>query len=308
MELKLLLNAHYDDIGKVCLVSKYAIQTCNDPDFWIDKSVHQLQKGRDYFINIIPNINAVREKYLELYTLDGGVARGSERYIDVIEFINRAINSKRDYLVQYAINRNFINWGYAIYLYFFVNEDDLAIDLIKKAPNINSWKLVAVALSMNDPDFFVTISTYLKDNYNYTPNYNTLLDHAIRYNNFKIIPNLLDNTLTWDDVIEKTISINPDLLNAILDEASEDETYDLNLNQVAFLAITLHKKNAFDDAVEYGGSDYEWDWEYLLMSAIDTNDVAMLKHIISVIPENTPIDKNLLKTENTVIQTMIDNL
>jgi hypothetical protein len=319
-ERMLLLNAHYDDmvnggkLGKACLLNKSSLQLCNDPQFWIDKSVYQVQKGLNNFQN--QNITYVREKYLELYTLDGGVAKGSERYIDAVTFITRAVHGNRDYLVDYAIDKKFIPWSYAIYLYFAEDEDNLAIHLMERAPKTNMLKDILMYLSMRDPDVFMKIDTYLKDNYKYYPNYNSLLRYAINHDNFKIIPLLRDISnedingykLTWDTIIETTILANGNLLNAVLDEASEDETYELNLNQMAYLASEVHKESVFDDVLEYGGRNYPWDWEYLLLSAIENNDVEMLKHIISFIPKNTPIDKKLLKTKNTAVKTIIDTL
>lgn len=103
----ILFQLNWDSVINYCLSHKEAQSICRDSVFWEQKSFYDFNIPISVFRDTKLSAD---QRYLQLLTENGGVGRGSERFISLTELVRRAIRQNREDLVNYAIDQGFISW------------------------------------------------------------------------------------------------------------------------------------------------------------------------------------------------------
>ena len=107
----MLQTANYDDVIEYCRSYIQAKQICRQNVFWIQKAQKDFGIPTNEFVN---SRLSSSQRYLQLLTEEGGIAKGAEKYLGLNDFAARSIQQNREDLYQYALDLGFNDWTTAL--------------------------------------------------------------------------------------------------------------------------------------------------------------------------------------------------
>jgi len=258
---KLLLETDYDTVINYCRSYYQAQEICYDKLFWIQKAEQKLNVPREMFESNILFYRSPAQRYLQLLTKKGEIAHGSERYILFDEFVKKAIRAHREDLVKYSINRGFNNWMLLLEEYAGQgNKERVNYFLNLILDNNNKYQNAAEgALRGGQIELFNYIQSITPPNFNF--NVYGLLINSVVSNNI----NLFDSILSL-------IPQNP------------NEVYENFAKLMVYIALSNGNKEIFDHIRIYVPMDYDWNWENMLDSVLESSNPTLIDYIITLFP------------------------
>jgi hypothetical protein len=311
----LLLQADYDTVLEYCRSHLEASRVCYDNIFWQQKAEQILNVPKNIFHNT--NLSAA-QRYLQLLTEKGGVAKGSEKYIDLEEFVRRAIRQNRNDLFQYAINLGFNYWiipliEYAakgnkeLVDYYLTLEPDYQkaaegalrgghielFNYIRSLAPINyDWRWSALAsMAAGNKELFNYVISLVP---NYRWNWNYIASDSLSKGNkemFDYIRSLVPN-YQWNWNVIAGSAPNKDLFNYVKSLVSSN--YNWNYSILVGQEASHGNKEMFDYIRSLAPQNYQWNWNIISEQSLFSHQKDMFNYIHSLAPYNYQWDWNLL--------------
>lgn len=291
----LLLRADFDTVLEYCRSYDLASQICSQNVFWQQKAELMLNISRDVFYDT--KLNAA-QRYLQLLTQKGGIAKGSERYITLNAFVRKAIQQNRDHLVQYALELGFNNWKIPLFEYAAKGNIKLVNYYLKLDPDYQRAR--EGAAKGGDIRMFNYISLIAPNKYPWDWNLlalNALLGgHKNLFDDIRSLSSFDYNIRSlsfndnfdfdWDwNSLARAASKNRELFNYVISLAPPDYSWDWNF--IARYILSKGNKEMFDYIFSLVPPDYEWSWDYLAGFA---STPELYNYIISLAPLDYPWD------------------
>ena len=268
----------YDDILKFCATNLQAYAFCNNPSFWRRMAINNLGVTGIEFdqVNRPPRI-----RYLELATeKDYDLGYGSENFLTMDQFIERAIRRKRYDLLDHIQKLGYTQFSQILDFAAVLNDkflvdkylsidpslaieaalrgghEDLYDDLSNRYPHlVSSQNEIMARAAANGGNIKLFDKVRLRAPLNSQWNIENLISHAVRSGNremFDYIRSLLPN-------------------------------YQWNWTKWTYDAAQPGNQQLYDYFRGLAGNQ-EWDWRRLMAGALETGNVDFVKHIVSQIP------------------------
>lgn len=288
-----LFNADYDSVINYCLTHKEAILICRDPYFWQQKALYNFGISKEEFNNTILPAD---QRYLQLLTEKGGIAKGSEKFLNLAKFMRRAIQANREDLVVLAVSLGFQNWLIPLEEYAIKGDQEKVDHYLKlsKSP-YNYQKAAEGALKGGHKNLFNHIRMLAYINYNWE--ISDLTKAAAQSGNIEIFDFMLSllRPYSWTN-IEQTAGValengHKDLFDHIISIVPSDYSLDWN-----YLAASAGKfsNELFDYVISIASVGYNWDWVFLANVASEDNNINFLRHIVGSAPRGYDFEWNYL--------------
>jgi hypothetical protein len=309
---EVLLYNNYDSTMNFCQANIEVGKICDDPIFW------QRKAQRDFGItsNKFRDTNlSADQRYLQLLTKMGGVAIGSEKYINWQEFAFRAAKEKNRHLILYTLKNGKLTPDNALWTVAVGGWKDLVDIYLSLKPNyleaaggaayggnielfdyIRSlvspfvewqWNNSAQNALSGGHQYMIDHIYNLAGCEDYPWNWTALLASAARSGNIDLFNHVFSlfpgYVLDWSIIAEYAASSgNKDLFDYVLSLGYQDDPeYEWDWLHIASAAVSKGHGDLFDYIIS---KDDDWDWNYLAMIAVRNNNGDLLHHIILLAP------------------------
>jgi hypothetical protein len=185
-----LLRLDYEDVLKSCQVNPESNAICMDPVFWEDKAQQDFGVSLRQIRSSTPLM--AREKYLAILSQEGGITRGSEKFLDCRECVRRSIAEGKPELTNYFVEQGGVGLNE---LLVEATRDKATFDRLVREYNVNIFA---------DPQLLYLI-----------------LLGAVQNKNFPLVTDIAPEAavqITAPEQIE-------DILNAASEAAAKDKDY-----------------------------------------------------------------------------------
>jgi len=312
--LQILIYLDYESIINFGQVDKNVQNMYNGEHIW------KILSKQKYNIKLD---NPNKCTYLKLYTQNGGIWKGSEKYINFNEFARRCIVDNNMKLLVYILDMGYINYEYIMLKLSQKGYYDLAMGYLK---HDSEYQAVAEGLclgnDLNQLQYHIKkyknlykfnyqrlaqLSLYNKNTNFYTffsnmkikiPDFNELLYHAIINKNIKVIKLLLQsqqeiliNILVKFVHLAYSVNDQPiiNLFTSLFPHAIH-----INYSKIVFYCLKIYKKfnlEAFDKCSNY------INFNKLLKLLIGINKDLFLK-IYNILPKDYEINWLIIAGES----------
>lgn len=189
-------------------------------------------------------------RYLQLLTQKGGIAIQSCNFLDLDDYMKRAIRQDHTLSIDYGISvLKFDDWDIPLYEYARKNDSDTVMFLLKFLPN---YQLAAEgALKGGHRELFNRIRILANSDY--------------RWYNFDLAKSAIRNL----ELFKYVVSLIP--------IAIRDWSY------LANAAIRKGQFNVFIYIQSLAPPSYQWDWNFLLEKAVIRNDRKLFSDILQLV-------------------------
>lgn len=316
-----------EDVVNCCQTDKEDQQICQDDVFWEQKALKDFGISKATFRNT--DLSDMGQRYLELYTINGGVNAGSEKFIDWNEFVRRAIHQDKLELIQYAINHGFNNYNiileehaakgnyepinnsftsipyYRAALEVVLKQGQMKLfnNLMERKPIKYTFcwdKLASIPLQLGNKELFDYIRSLAPTDWDW--DWDNLATAALNYGNenlFSYVRSLAPTDWEWDwsDLAGDALCHGGrKLFDYIRSLAPTDSKWDCNyLADLALRRVDLdHNWILFNYIRSLAPLDYDWDWQYLACTALKEANEDLFNYIHTLVPGNYIFDWNLL--------------
>lgn len=303
----LLLEADYETVIEYCRSHVETQEICRDNIFWIQKARHDFDVTPNEFRNttLFPI-----QRYLQLLTENGGVVIGSENFINLNEFVTRAIRQNRPDLVEYTISLGFNRWDIPSFIYASQGNKEMVNKYLAFGKIYNS--VAEGALMNNDVDLFNHVRSLAPGGYylqwglflgsavysgnqqlisyiqslippNYHFFWNQVLVYLARFGNINPIKYILtlvplNYDPNWNVIITNAIiNGHKQLYNDIIKLVPN---YPWNRNIIAKAIASTGNYNWFNEFIKSAPRDYSWDWNELLAGAASGGQFDLFNSIL----------------------------
>lgn len=292
-----LLQSDYDAVMNLCRTNKQAGQICHTGTFWMGKAQHDFHISPQNFRNI--GLSPY-QRYLELYTQNGGVGIGSEQFITWGEFVRRAIRQGKRDLVQYAINHGFKNWDLILEEYAAKGD----IQMINYFLTIhNNPTVVAEGLLRGHQieifNNFLKTAPYLVDHLD--PN--ELAISAIKSGDLNLLKSIMQSwtpilvkhghSWDWDEMINEALSSgNKEIYYFIQTQLPND--WIVYPNTLATEALLSGDKELYEYIRAQSPPNFNWNWDRLASGALSSGNKNLYSYVQAQAPVNWDWNWNIL--------------
>lgn len=263
----LLLDLDYEDVINYCRSYKQAALICQTPSFWEQKVLRDFNIPLDIFRN---TDLSPAQRYLQISTSKGEIAKGSEQYLSLDEFVKRAILQDREDLLSDALTLGFGNPEVLLKAYT-RKGDQVQVDYY-------------LNLIHNNYKYQTAVEEALKGGHR------ELFDHILSVTP-QNAPLYIPIALRW-----AAESGNIQLYNYILTLVPELDmsTVASNIGS-AFLASG--NKELFDSFRRTMPATYDWEWEALVSGAVKSGRKELIDYMVSLVPTNYDLTWDVITDE-----------
>lgn len=284
---RILFWVDYDTVLHYCRTNTAFAYVCDDPVFWQQRAQEFLGIPKEIFHD--PTMKPA-ERYLQLLTERGGIATGSEQYIDLDQFMRRAIRHDRDDLILYAINTlKFRNWDIPLYEYARKGNVGLVEFFLAMSPK--HQQAAEGALNGGHTQVFDYIHALAPHQHQW--DWNRLACAAISTGDQAIFDHvchcaqiygisLNHHHWDWNSLAQTALMIgNAELLEYILSLAPPHTQW--HWTQLAAASLVSDDIKLFNTVLLSAPSDYVWDWNALAEAAL-TRNIQFFEYVYSLAP------------------------
>jgi hypothetical protein len=308
----ILQRVDYNTILVYCQTCKLAKEILETKAFWIQKLYHDIGYRSNIFIDLslVPD-----QRYLQIFTENFGLARGSERFMTPKYMMRRAIQQGRIDIINYLLKLEFDDINLILEEYAILNDTNSINYYLSFCPN---YDIVAYgALIGGHKDLFDSILSLEIEH-----DWNLLISGVLRSNNTELFSYVLlkspNDTINWQQLLESVVILGYrrvfDYIRELFAEgdfdyvrlgymaaASNDSDF---FDYVRSLTIftkemwiqwmygTIESGNIemFDYVQNLGNSDWTYNWNELLFRSLRKDHRNLFNHIALMLPENHIID------------------